>query len=267
MKITSYRRDDEGWILIGTLLVLGAAGLLAAGSTLCIAPILVLIMIGIAYGMNRSAHRDLVRRAQAVTPQTSLQLYALVRECQNRLNPGAVDVFVVPSRQMNAYTFGVSQPRAIVLYSSLLQVMDADELKFIIGHEMGHVALGHTWWNTMLGGMAGVPVGLGTAVVITFAFRWWNRACEYSSDRAGLLACSNPAKAITAMIKLVAPEADTPQEIALVMQALDRQDDSLVNVLAGTLATHPMLISRINAIKEYSQSQEYHTLLQQTGQE
>jgi len=40
--------------------------------------------------------------------------------------------------------------------------------------------------------MAGVPVGMGAAVLLSFAFRWWNRACEYSSDRAGLLAMRQP---------------------------------------------------------------------------
>ncbi|HPC06307.1 MAG TPA: hypothetical protein PLI60_06260, partial [Anaerolineaceae bacterium] len=81
--------------------------------------------------------------------------------------------------------------------------------------------------------------------------------------RAGLLACGNPAKAITALVKLVAREADTPQEVAMVLQALDRQDDSLGNVLAETMASHPMLIKRIKAIKEYSRSAEFGNLLQQ----
>ncbi len=263
MKTTAYRNESEGWILTVTLVILVVAGVIAAGPTLCLAPILVLIMIGVAYGMNRSAHMDLMRRAKPVTPQTSPPLYALVHECQAKLQPGTVDVFVVPSNQLNAYTFGFSEPRVVVLYSALLQVMDEDELKFILGHEMGHVALGHTWLNTLLGGMAGVPVGLGAAVIITFAFRWWNRECEFSSDRAGLLACGEPRKAITAMVKLVAREADTPQEIAQVLRALDRQDDSLTSVLAQSMSTHPMLIQRINAIQKYSQSAEYSRLLQQ----
>jgi hypothetical protein len=34
------------------------------------------------------------------------------------------------------------------------------------------------------------------------AFLWWNRACEYSADRAGLLACGRLHKAISALVKL-----------------------------------------------------------------
>jgi len=32
-----------------------------------------------------------------------------------------------------AYTFGLSTPKVVVLYSALFDVMDADELKFIVG--------------------------------------------------------------------------------------------------------------------------------------
>ena len=82
--------------------------------------------------------------------------------------------------------------------------MDKDELQFIIGHELGHVDLGHTWLNTLVGGMAGIPSTYGAAAILELAFRWWNCACEYSADRAGVLACSNPNKAISALIKLEA---------------------------------------------------------------
>jgi len=86
MKTTAYRRDDEIWILTTTLVVLAAAGLITAGPTLCIAPVLILIMIGMAYAMNQSAHASLLRSAKQVTPQTNPPLYALVKDCQDRLD-------------------------------------------------------------------------------------------------------------------------------------------------------------------------------------
>jgi len=52
-------------------------------------------------------------------------------------------------REMNAYTFGLSDPR-VVCSIQPFQVMDAEELSFIIGHELGHVALGHTWLNSLI---------------------------------------------------------------------------------------------------------------------
>jgi Zn-dependent protease with chaperone function len=174
-----------------------------------------------------------------------------------------VDYFVVPKRERNAYTFGFSDPKIVVIYSSMLNVMDADELKFIIGHELGHVVLGHTWLNTLLGGMSGIPTSLGAAILLTFSFRWWNRACEYSADRAGMLACGSLNKAVSALVKLVAGKARTQAEFDRALNLIDQEDDSLENVLAETLSTHPLIIRRINQLREYAATPECQRLMAQ----
>jgi Zn-dependent protease with chaperone function len=122
---------------------------------------------------------------------------------------------------------------------------------------MGHVALGHTWLNTLLGGMAGVPVTVGAAVIVTLAFRWWNRACEYSADRAGLLACGKPQKAISALIKLVAGSVQSQAELQRALQVIEQEDDSLLNQLGETLSTHPMIARRIEQIRKYAATPQY----------
>jgi Zn-dependent protease with chaperone function len=192
-----------------------------------------------------------------VSPQRTPNLARIKQVCLDRLHPGQVEVFLVRSSQLNAYTFGFNSPQDIVLYTSLLDVMDEDELRFVLGHEMGHVALGHTWLNTLLGGMAGVPVTVGAAVLVTLAFRWWNRACEYSADRAGLLACGKPQKAISALIKLVAGSQQSQADLQRALQVIERQDDSLLNQLGETLSTHPMIARRIEQIRKYTATTEY----------
>ena len=67
---------------------------------------------------------------------------------------------------------------------------------------LGHVALGHTWLNTLVGGIAGIPGSFLGGSDLDMAFLGWNRTCEYSADRAGLLACGSLEKAISALIKL-----------------------------------------------------------------
>jgi Zn-dependent protease with chaperone function len=135
-----------------------------------------------------------------------------------------------------------------------LKIMDASELKFVIGHEMGHVDLGHTWLNTILGGLAGMPPSQGAAVLLQVAFRWWNRSCEYSADRAGMIACGSLQKATSALVKLVAHNARTPQQIERALQVIDEEDENFGNVLAETLATHPMIIHRIEKLREFAKT-------------
>ena len=158
---------------------------------------------------------------------------------------------------MNAYTFGLSNPKALVIYTPMISVMSPAELKFVIGHEMGHVALGHTWLNTVVGGMAGIPAPFGAAVILYAAFRWWNRMCEFSADRAGLLACGDLNLAVTALVKLAAPNIRNQQEFERALAVLDAQDDQMRNRLMEVFRSHPMLIRRIEKLQEYSRTEEY----------
>jgi Zn-dependent protease with chaperone function len=154
---------------------------------------------------------------------------------------------------LNAYTFGLSDPKVVVLYSGLLQVMDEDELRFIIGHEMGHVALGHTWLNSLVGGMAGIPSSSIASVILRMAFLWWNRACELSADRAGLLACGRIDKATSALIKLVAgPTGLTPAGLEAAYRQIDAEDDTPWGAVGETFQSHPMLIRRIQELRQYA---------------
>jgi Zn-dependent protease with chaperone function len=109
--------------------------------------------------------------------------------------------------------------------------------------------------------MAGIPATGFASALLVIAFLGWNRACEYSADRAGLLACGNPQKAISAMIKLVAgPRGMTASGLARAYQQIDAQDDSWMGELSELMGSHPLLIRRIEAIRSYAASAEYKRL-------
>jgi Zn-dependent protease with chaperone function len=239
--------------------------LITAGLTACLAPLLVAFFLFIAYQSNQSQHKALHEQGVDVSPQRTPELYAIFEKCRRRIQPGNVEAVVVPSRQLNAYTFGFSDPKIVVLFDSLFKVMDQDELAFIIGHELGHVALGHTWLNTLLGSAEMFPTSFSAAVVLTLAFRWWNRSCEYSADRAGLLACGNINKAVSALVKLVASNARSEEQLQQALQMIDKEDDSLMNVLGESLSTHPMIIRRVQELKHFAASSEYQRLQQMVG--
>jgi Zn-dependent protease with chaperone function len=259
--MTSYRYPNETVVLGLTLLLVGLVIAVTAVATVCTGLIFVLLAVAWAYFSSRSHHQSLVRGAYSVTNSSAPGLTRLFQESAARLKPGRFQAFVVPSRQLNAYTFGLDDPKVVVLYSALLDVMDADELRFIIGHEMGHIALGHTRLNSLVGGLAGIPSNSLASAVLVTVFLWWNRTCELSADRAGLLAVGKPDKAITALIKLVAgPTGKTARGLELAYKQIDAEDDTLLGSLQETFASHPMLIRRINALRRWSTSQQYERL-------
>lgn len=261
MGDTSYRYPNEHLVLGLTITAVMLVIALTATATLCASVLFIGLAVLVSYYASRSAHQRLVNHAQRVTPNSGPEIYPIVHTCIERIQPGEVDIFVAPSRQLNAYTFGISEPKAVVLYSSLLHIMDQDELSFILGHELGHIRLGHTWLNSLIGGMAGIPSPSSASALLMLAFLWWNRMCEYSADRAGMLACRKPEKAISALIKLVAGQKGMTQEgMALAYNQIDAEDDTLMGSINEAFGSHPMLIRRIQQIRLYAATNQYKRL-------
>lgn len=256
-RTRAYRYENEQVVLALTILVVLGVIILTATATFCLSGVFIIAMFLISAFLIRSHHQSLMQRAVRVDRARTPELAHWVAECGLKLQPGQVDVFLVQQKQVNAYTFGISSPKVLVLFTPLLKVMTANELKYIIGHEMGHVVLGHTWLNTIIGGMAGIPAPFGAAVILYTAFRWWNRMCEFSADRAGLLACGNIHTAVSALIKLAAPEIHTQRDFERALALIDAEDDLPSNRLAEVFQTHPMLIRRINALRDYARTAEY----------
>jgi Zn-dependent protease with chaperone function len=258
---TEYRYPYEYFILGATIFTVFLVIAFTAAATICGSVLFVPLIVIYNYFYTRGKHHDLLSQGQQVTAQNAPELIPLIQTTSTRLQVEALNIFIIPSNSMNAYTFGMDSPKAIVLYSALFKIMDPDEIQFILGHEMGHVKLGHTWLNTLVGGMAGIPSSLGAAAIIELAFRWWNRSCEFSADRAGILACGKPNKAISALVKLEAgPAARSQAGIQAAMQHIETQDDDILHNFEELLASHPMIAKRINEIRSYSNTQAYHRL-------
>ena len=260
--MTSYRYPNERIILALTLLLVFAVIAVTAVATLCGSGLFVLGMLLISYMLNRSQHNRLIENAHPITPQTEPALARLVSDSAERLQSGSVRAFIAPQSKLNAYTFGLVQPQVVVVYAGVMRIMDADELRFIIGHELGHVGLGHTRLNSLVGGLAGIPSPYFAAVLLYVVFRWWNRACEFSADRAGLLACGKPEKAVSALVKMESgsPAALSAGSLQRVLNRIEAEDDHLEGSLREMLSTHPMMVRRLEALRKYAASERYQRL-------
>jgi Zn-dependent protease with chaperone function len=64
------------------------------------------------------------------------------------------------TKQVNAYVTGVGGSARIVLWDTLLQRLDEDEVAFVMAHEMGHYVEGH------------VPMALAGSIAGSFFFLW-----------------------------------------------------------------------------------------------
>lgn len=259
---TSYRNSAEQWILFLTCLAVFFVILLSAALTFRFSLAVIAVGVLLAYVSTRVKHVQLVSTAILVTDQSAAALAEMARQCVDRMGSEAIQLYIARSDELNAYTFGLLDPKIVVLYSALFHEMDADEIRFILGHELGHICLGHTWLNSIIGGMAGLPSTFLVSSLLKGIFLWWNRACEYSADRAGLLACGRVDKALSALIKLAAGPGGirSQPDLQRVLQLVESETDDPLNTLKEMMATHPMIIHRMKVLEKYAASFQYRHL-------
>ncbi len=268
-RLTAYRYSTEQWILYLSCIAVLFITLITAVLTFRIGLILIAAGLLLTYFSNRVQYARLLRQAMLVSDQNAEALTHLARECASRLGCDPFQLFIARSPALNAFTFGLRDPKIVVLHSALFNEMDADEIRFILGHELGHICLGHTWLNSIAGGMTGISSSFLLSTLLRGIFLWWSRACEKSADRAGMLACGRLDKALSALLKLAAgPDAARRQvDFDQVLRLVEAEGTDSLSSLQELAATHPLIIHRMTALKEYSASRQYQALKMQIDQQ
>ena len=106
--------------------------------------------------------------------------------------PTVPELYVSQTPFFNAGAYGIDQP-FIVIHSAAIELLDDEELRVLLSHELGHVMSGHALYRTIAAILALISLGAlptlaGLAVLpIRLAFLEWSRKSELSADRAGLL--------------------------------------------------------------------------------
>ena len=139
--------------------------------------------------------------------------------------PEVPELFITQDPLPNAMTLGSDKP-FIVITTGLVNLLDAEEHRFVIGHELGHVLSGHAVYRTMLyhltrlaARLAWFAIGYIGLRVIIAGLEEWYRKSELSCDRAGVLASQDPAAARRALMKMAGGVADLRAQPGRVPQA------------------------------------------------
>ncbi|MGI8677761.1 MAG: M48 family metallopeptidase [Jatrophihabitans sp.] len=233
-------------------------------------------VLKVASGMLRERQYRLVYLSSAVRVDTRqfARLNDLLSDVAAVLDaPARPELYIFNDPYPNAITLGVDKP-FIAMSSSLYDLCDDDERRFVLGHELGHAMSGHALYQSLLqhllnliGAFGWIPAGgLGLRALIA-ALREWQRKAELSGDRAGLLATQDLDPGLRLLMKMAAgAHLDQIDSDAFLQQAADYESagdlrDGVLKLLNTERTTHPFAVVRAAEIRRWAQSDEYAAIL------
>lgn len=216
---------------------------------------------GKGYGYRRGLLSSTLRLTRSMSPEIA----DTVAACKSLLGYEApVEVYVTPQHEFNATCYReVRGPTVLTLSSRLLEAFSPAELRFVIGHELGHAVFDHYGLPMPVTAMIeelGIPFVSRHVSLKLYA---WCRSAELSADRIGLLCAQDPQAAASGFFKLasgmasprVVPDLATfARQVESLASAPEAREKEYDEDTLDCFSTHPYNPVRVRAVWAFSRS-------------
>jgi Zn-dependent protease with chaperone function len=183
------------------------------------------------------------------------------------------ELYIARDPRANGYAIGIDKP-FIVLTTGMVEALDLDSLRAVVGHETGHILSGHNVLRTLLmrllrlqATVQWVPIGaLGLRAVIAALLEWFRKA-ELTADRAGLLCGQDPAASLRQHVYMAGgtsiSDIDLPEFMrqAKEYEEVDDIRDSILKLMTVEGMSHPFAVVRAAQLQRWAASEEYRAIL------
>lgn len=249
--VKHYRSSKETAYNIGLCVIGGGiwAGLLNMLSTIEGQGLLIALSIYIVPLVLFYLLFEFIFRAKAmgnmllVSKEQFPHIHGMLVEGAEKLGMQVPEAFIYNSNGLlNAFARQVFGRRYVLLTSAIIDATSDDQMKFIIGHELGHHAAGHldSFYSFLR-----LP-----AMIVPFLYKAYSRQREYTCDKIGFAISrdyENSAKAIS-MLGCGCNKLNG----SLNIHAFEKQEvrvPAVSGFLAEIISTHPRLTRRIIELK------------------
>lgn len=209
--------------------------------------------------------------AVRVSPTQHPKLHEMWLDVNRTLDaPAEYPLYVTQNPTYNAAALGMDKPFVIV-HSEMVRDFGDPELRFVLGHELGHVMSGHALYTTMLTLLLTLGRGnfgiLGLAALpVVLALLEWSRKAELSCDRAGLLAVQAAEPGLKTMLQFAGGTFSETNLADFVAQAEEYRDasdltDQVFKVLNLLWVTHPFPVIRVAEMRNWFESGAYERIM------
>jgi Zn-dependent protease with chaperone function len=160
----------------------------------------------------------------------------------------------------------------IVFNSGMLEILDEDERRAVLAHEIGHIMSGHPIYTTLAVillavGLSAIPMGIAL-LPFELALLEWYRKSEFSADRAALLGTQDIRKTQSVHLKLAGGAVlDDPIDLdAFLAQAREYETmtgpwDKVWQFINTVFRTHPFATVRAGELQRWIDSGEYEKIV------
>ena len=220
-------------------------------------------------GYGFYGRRRLLTGALRMTRSMSPDVAAAIDQCREILGyTEPFEVYIKPDPMYGAFVMRQTVgPLALGLTSRLVEGFTPAELRFVIGHEMGHALFDHLKLpmplTATIEDLAGPLVSRAVAIELFL----WCRSAEISADRAGLVCARDVNAAASAFLKLSSGLSNAPvagdlthymsQIDALASSPVARQKPRDDDDTLECFNTHPYAPLRMRALVAYAKSDAY----------
>ena len=168
-----------------------------------------------------------------------------------------VDFYITGDPSVNAFAIASQEegePNIINVNSSLIQLMTDDELRFVIGHEMGHLINKNATLVKLINFV--FPHGATIPITLQYKIRLWQQLSELVADRFGYMAMPNLNVCISAFFKMSSGMDFNKMDMKVEAFLEDNKKrlEYFRNDKGINFATHPINPIRVEALNQFSKS-------------
>ena len=229
----------------------------------------------VKHGLERLARIQLTGSSLRISKNNYLELFDLLQSTCATLGVDQLpELYVEWGTHIGASTIGAEAP-LIALTSASIDRLSGQELRFVFGHEVGHIKSCHClyhlmakWFFDMSEIVGEFTLGLGRILTGTLnaALRTWLRVSELTADRAGLLSVQDLDSAIRVLIKIAGLPRSLDSRVHLEefreqARQFESLDFTIVNKWSkswtGSQNTHPWTVLRASELIKWVESGDY----------
>ncbi|MFR9674768.1 M48 family metallopeptidase [Streptomyces sp. TR06-5] len=209
-----------------------------------------------------------------VSDEQFAHLHSMLRDACYILDlPKTPPMYVTQDPKPQAMCVGLDEP-IIVVSTGLVELLDEEEMRAVVGHEVGHALSGHSVYRTVLLFLtnlalkvAWIPLGNMAVMAIVTALREWFRKSELSADRAGLLVGQDLQASMRGLMKLAGGNHLHEMNVDAFLRQADEYEaggdlrDSVLKIMNVLPRSHPFTAVRAAELRKWAATRDYQRIM------